>query len=107
LSKKIKPLRHYFETTKYNQALVVSDIVNKFPGLIDPNREKEQADPWLIAAAIERKKEEKIKKVYVVSAESEERMHRIPAVCRYFGIEHLNLNQFYKVQKWSFKMFFK
>ena len=96
LSEKVKPLKEHFKTLKYGQSILVSDIVKKFPGLIDPSREKEQADPWLIAIAIEDKKEDSDTEIYVVSEESETKPNKIPAVCAHYGIKHLSLEKFYK-----------
>jgi hypothetical protein len=35
-------------------------IIRKFPGLIDPEKEKNQADPWIIALAIEKNEDNTI-----------------------------------------------
>ena len=104
LTRKVLPLRDYFETIKYSQTLITSDIIKNFPGLIDPNNEKEQADPWLIAIALEEKKCNFDEAIYVVSEESEIKQNRIPAVCRHYEIEHINLDSFFKKIGVSFKM---
>jgi hypothetical protein len=104
LSKSVIPLKEYFETQKYSQAKIVADIIGKFPGLIDPNQEKEEADPWLVAIAIEQKQLNTGNEVYVVSEESETKQQKIPAVCKHFKIEHLNLEQFYKKIGLSFNV---
>ena len=96
LSKKVSPLRGYFESQKYNQVKIVADIIGKFPGLIDPTREKEQADPWLIAIALEYKNNNPTKKLYIISEESESKPFKIPAVCSYYRIEHINLEGLWK-----------
>ncbi len=108
LSVRIKPFRQYFRNISIEQAKIVSRIIQKFPGLIDPKNEKEQADPWLIAESIIEQNQLSIfsrnKKVFVVSEESEYRSNRIPQVCNHFGISHLNLSNFYQLNKWSFKL---
>ena len=104
LSKKVKPLKEYFKTMKYGQLKLVADIVKKFPGLIDPSQEKEQADPWLIAIAIEEKTKNPSLETCVVSEESETKPHKIPAVCTHYKIKHLNLDRFYKDIGLSFKI---
>jgi hypothetical protein len=108
LSKCIKPLRNSFRTMQFDQAKLVSKIVSKFPGLIDSSREKDQADPWLVALGIEEQKRVDLfnpkKKVYIISEESESKPNRIPAVCKHYGIEHLNLERFYRLMGWSFQL---
>jgi hypothetical protein len=109
LSKCITPLRSCFKRTTFTQANLVKKIIEEFPGIIDVQKEKNQADPWLIALAIERKGELDLfsssKKLYLVSEESEIKPFRIPAVCKKYGINHINLEGFYKMQDWSFKLF--
>lgn len=108
LSKCVTPLRPFFKGMNFNQALIVSKIVKEFPGLIDPHKERDEADPWLIALAIEEKKQLNLfnpsKKLYLVSAESERKPFKIPAVCKNYGINHINLDEFYQMMGWSFKL---
>lgn len=108
LSKCITPLRSFFKGMSFNQAGKVSKIVKRFPGIIDPNKEKDEADPWLIALAIEEKKQLDLfspsKKLYLVSEESERKPFRIPAVCKHYGVNHIDLEGFYKTQGWGFKL---
>jgi hypothetical protein len=108
LTKKVKPLRKYFRIMNIEQAEIVSNIIKKFPNLIDFRNEKEQADPWLIAIALLEQTQSTLfninKKVYIVSEESESKLNRIPAVSKYFNLNHLNLSDFYKLNNWSFKL---
>jgi len=71
LSKCITPLRSCFKRTTFTQANLVKKIIEEFPGIIDVQKEKNQADPWLIALAIERKGELDLfsssKKLYLVN----------------------------------------
>jgi len=107
LSRKITPMQTYFKPVSFEQAQFVSNIIKKFPGLIDPNNEKEQADPWLIAAAILEQRQYSLfspnKKVYVVSEESESDPNRIPSVAKNFDLDHLSLSGLYQLNNWSFK----
>lgn len=108
LSEKVKPLKKYFLTLKYEQVKWVNKIIQTFPGLIDPNREKDQADPWLIALAIEENQQlhlfDEPDQIVIVSMESEEKQNRIPAVCKHFGIKHLNLDRFFEEIGISFEV---
>jgi len=108
LSQCVTPLRSFFKGMNFNQVVMVSKIVKKFPGLIEPNKERDEADPWLIALAIEQKKQLDLfnpsKELYLVSEESERKPSKIPAVCKHYGINHINLEGFYKMQGWTFKV---
>jgi len=108
LSKKITPLQAYFKPMNFEQAQLVSNIIKKFPNLIDSKNEKEQADPWLIAAGLLEQKQLSLfnpnKKVYIISEESESDQNRIPSVSKSFGLSHLNLSSFYQLNNWSFKL---
>ena len=57
ITKWIANKRDYFLTRTDAQIIEVQKIVQKFPDLIDPGQEREQADPWLIALAVEKSKE--------------------------------------------------
>jgi hypothetical protein len=106
LSKKIIPLQAYFKPVSFEQAQIVSNIIKSFPNLIDSKNEKDQADPWLIAAGILEHKQLSLfnpnKKIYIVSEESESKQNRIPTVSKSFGLDHLNLSSFYQLNNWSF-----
>jgi len=80
------------------QIAEIPKIVKKFPTLIDSACEREQADPWLIALAIEKSRENDLFEVFesvVVSQESSNSSKKIPAVCKSFGIRHLSLRSFF------------
>lgn len=80
------------------QIMQIPKIVEKFPTLIDYTYEREQADPWLIALAIEKSRENKLFEVcasVVVSQENPNSLKKIPAVCKEFGIKHLSLRNFF------------
>jgi hypothetical protein len=106
LTKWIIPKRKYFKDYNLKQVYYVSQIINRFPGLIDPDREKDQADPWLIALAIEEQSQLQLfnpkQKVIVVNEESKGKPQRIPDVCNYYGLENLNLLELFKYLGWDF-----
>ena len=81
------------------QTKLIRSVLETFPKLIDPESEKEQADPWLIATLIEQMENDQLfgeKSLYVlVSEESERSPNKIPAVCKHFNIRHMNLFQFF------------
>lgn len=94
----IKDKRSYFLPKSDAQISRVPDIVQRFPDLIDYGRESEQADPWLIALAIEKSKEENLFEIcvsLVVSQENPNSSKKIPAACKYFRIQHRSLREFF------------
>jgi len=108
LSKKITPLQAYFKPVSFEQAQIVSGIIKSFPDLIDPKNEKDQADPWLIAAGVLEHKQLSLfnpnKKIYIVSEESESGQNKIPSASKSFGLGHLNLSSFYQLNNWPFEL---
>lgn len=105
LSKKITPMQAYFKPMSFEQAQSVSGIIKKFPDLIDPGNEKEEAGPWLIASAVQEQKQLSLfnpeKKVYIVSEQGESEANIIPSVCKSFGLGYLNLLGFFQLNGWS------
>lgn len=105
LSKKITPLQAYFRPMSFEQAQLVSDIIKKYPALIDPKSEKEQAAPWLIAAAMVEQRQYSLfnpdKMVYIVSEQSGPDTEGIPSISKGLGLEHLNLSGFYQINNWQ------
>ncbi len=60
LAQWLNSYRSNFISTSQRQVELVPDILNKFPKLIDPESEKDQADPWMVAMLIEIMEEEGI-----------------------------------------------
>lgn len=90
--------RYFYEKTDF-QIKEVSKIISKYPSLIDPSSEREQADPWLIALAIEKTGNNGLfecNNCVVVSQESPSATQKIPAVCKGFSIRHISLKDFFE-----------
>lgn len=96
----------YFITNRQGQLAL--QILSNFPRLIDIKAKKDEADPWIIALVVEKMEQENLfgsNSVYViVSAESEKSNSKIPAVCKFYNIRHLNLFQFFEDNGWQFSM---
>lgn len=105
LAKWISDKKSSFFGITERQTQLVSKILSDFPGLIDHNKEINEADPWLIALAIERKESfgllDNQSEVIVVSEESRRSSNRIPAVCKKFGIPHMSLKEFFQDNGWK------
>ena len=98
---------NYFLPKTDIQRAQISTIVAKHPELIDYEMEREQADPWLIALAIEKLKENTLFEIWasvVVSQENPRSTKKIPAACSSFGVRHLSLRGFFDEIGFSTKL---
>lgn len=76
----------------------VSEILSKFPRLIDSRKDRSQADPFVIALAIK-------EKCLVITGEKNQGTAdkpRIPIVCQFFGIKPINIVQLIRSEGWRF-----
>lgn len=97
ITKWVAGKKQFFLEKTNEQIRLVSDIIQKFPNLIDYQMEHEQADPWLIALAIEKSKKQTLFFInisIVVSQENPKSSKKIPVVCKYFGVQHASLKEF-------------
>jgi hypothetical protein len=101
LSKKIAPLQACFRPATFEQAQIVSNIIKRFPGLIDPKNEKEQAEPWLIAAGVLEQRQLSLfnpnKKIHIVSEDGRTDVNRISSACMGYGLGHLTLSGLFEI----------
>lgn len=106
LSKWVKARRKCFIDMTAIQMQFVADIVKKFPQLIDPKQEKDQADPWIIALVLERTTQRQMftasNNIAVVSQENPLSSIKIPAVCKHYDLGHLSLTEFFAHNNWTF-----
>jgi len=100
IGKWVQNKQQYFIGLSDKQFENIKKILKQFPDFIDPQKEKNQADPWVIALAMEKAEEQNLFGknilIYVVSQEKISSTKRIPAVCKAFKIEPLNLEAFLK-----------
>lgn len=73
----------------------MAEAVNKFSGLVDPDSEKEQADPWLVAMARERSEQDTETEYVMGTQENKNSPIKIPAACRLYGIRTINQKEFF------------
>lgn len=99
--------KDYFLLKTDGQRVELPKIVQKYPELIDYKRESEQADPWLIALAIEKSKDVNLFEAcvaVVVSQENPNSSKKIPAACKFFSIRSLSLRNFFDENGLSTKL---
>jgi len=100
-----KERRTMFKSITQEQIKIMKNIVAKFPEIVDPDKDID-ADPWLIALALEKEKQQKlIQKIEVKVIITEERFKpnkvNIPFVCEKLGIECTNLIGLMRKEKWK------
>ena len=81
-----------------NQIQKATEILAKFPNLIDPTKETPDADPFVIALAMSQG-------ATVVTSENHAnpgaRRPKIPDVCDHFGVKYLNILDYFREMKWK------
>jgi hypothetical protein len=108
LTKWIQPKEAFFKDISLQQTLIVSEIVQKFPTLIHYNKEKDDADPWLVALVLERRSTpslfSSLQDFAIVSNESTFIPNRLPSICKHYSIRHFDLPEFFKANGWSINL---
>ncbi len=103
LSKWAKTKKELFIELDESQQLIVKDILSKFPTLVDANKPKTDADPFIIALA-------KNRNLTVLTIEKSSNFNsnpnarpKIPDVCEHYGIGFINnLPGFFRKMGWKF-----
>ncbi|MBY0383672.1 DUF4411 family protein [bacterium] len=98
VSKWAKKRKKYFMAVTSAEAVKVSEILEKFPKLVDASLGTESADPYLIAKAFIGG----VDKYKVVTEESQTKLNKIPAVGRSFGVVSINFISMVKEMGWKF-----
>ena len=103
---KRKNINKIFIESDESQFKHVKKILKDHNFLAKPGKDGPNADPWLIALAIEKMNEQQenlFKDEYiVVTEESKVRNDRIPYVCKAYNIECINLIEFFRSEGWKF-----
>lgn len=107
LFKWAKRNRTMFKDLTQNQIVKVKEIVNKFPTLIDVNKEIQDADPFVISLALITESQQKIilieeKKIVITQEVYKENKINIPQVCKFYDIEYLNIIELFRRENWTF-----
>lgn len=106
LSKWAKNQKKMFKEPTQKQIELVQEILKDFPALIDTER-KFDADPWVIALAIELSSSSQqtiftIKRIVVTEEKLRENRVRIPFVCNKKSIEAIDVVELFRVESWKF-----
>ena len=108
LAKWLTPKRKWFAETTERQLMFLPDILKNFPKLIDPKREREQADPWLIAMLIEEMENTGLfgenSNYVLVSNENKNSTVKLPAACEKYNIQCIDMFKFFERNNWKFNI---
>jgi hypothetical protein len=96
-----------FKPLTSSQMKIVADILQVYPSLIDPDKEIEDADPYVIALALNRNPRPTLEEVsrerIVVSDESlKENKVNIPYVCSRYNLKCVNILEMFRIETWQF-----
>jgi len=96
-----------FKPINFSCTEKVKEILTEFPQLADINKITPDADPFIIALALERDPQKTliptdIKKVVLTQEKYKENKINIPFVCQSYGIECINLLELFRKERWEF-----
>ena len=95
LSKWVKKQRNLFKRISKEQTRIVTQILQKYPSIIKVDR-KYDADPWVIALAVEMTNSRQttlfsIKKIVVTEERLAGLKVKIPLICKEYNIDCINV----------------
>lgn len=99
LTEFLMPYKSKFEHASEEQYLIVGKVVEGSPKLIDPRREKEQADPWIIAQAVIHNQQMGLLEdceYVIVTQENKRSPKKIPLAASRFDIDCISLREFFE-----------
>jgi len=101
-----KSQRRMFIEPTVNQIEITKEVLSKYPSLIKLDR-KFDADPWVIALAIEMNWDEQatlfeVKRIVVTEEKLRGNKIKIPYVCQDFAIEAIGIFDMFRSEGWRF-----
>ena len=102
LSQWAKCNKQMFNKLDKRQTQLVTDILKRFPNLVDQKKQID-ADPFLIALALKIREDQLYDKCIIVSHEIRKpNRHDIPNVCGHYGIECIKIVEVVQNEGWRF-----
>lgn len=106
LTKWVKAQKRMFKDRTPKQISIVQEILKDYPSLIDTER-RYDADPWVIALAIELTSNPQttlvtIKRIVVTEEKLRANQIRIPYVCNQKSIENIDIVELFRTEGWKF-----
>jgi hypothetical protein len=100
IKKWVEGNKKLFRDLDPQQGSIVKDILKDYPNLIDAEKETDDADPFVIALALEKKTlKDYNKKIIVTDEKPKQNRDDIPAVCKKYGLECISLFDFLRREK--------
>jgi len=101
-----KKQKRMFKEPTSRQIYYVKGILKKYPSLIDVDR-KYEADPWVIALALEMATDPQktlvtIKRVVVSEEKLRGNKVKIPLICEEHSIEAIDIITLFRIEEWKF-----
>jgi len=96
-----------FREIDADQLIVLKGVIRKYPNWVNPETDKNDADPYVVALALALKQCKQKKmieyQIVVVNEESTDpKRLKIPSVCKEYGIKSLNLHDMFVEEAWKF-----
>lgn len=98
--------KDFFVEPTPQQINLVQEILVKYPTIVKSDR-RYDADPWIIALAIEKiinpqKTLIHIKKTVITEEKLRGNKIKIPLICREYGIDCIDILKMFKIEGWTF-----
>lgn len=95
-----------FQEPTEKQVRIVKDILSKYPSLVKSDTEYD-ADPWVIALAIEKSQSAQqtlvqVKRIVVTEEKLRGEKIRIPFVCQNYQIQSMDIIDMFRAEGWKF-----
>jgi len=102
-----KKHRKIFKPLDPEQIKEVKKIEAAFPCLVDPDKETDDADPFVIALALKKDPQQTLisfnsKRVVVTQENYKSNKINIPFVCQSYGIECIKIVDLFRRESWKF-----
>ncbi|WMT43722.1 MAG: DUF4411 family protein [Cuniculiplasma divulgatum] len=106
LAKWAKEQTSFFRTPTQKQIEILKGILKAYPSMVREDR-KYDADPWVIALAIEMTTDSQqtltpIKRIVVTEEKLRGEKIRIPYVCQKYNIDSIDIIEMFRIEGWKF-----
>ncbi|MBU7032809.1 MAG: DUF4411 family protein [Theionarchaea archaeon] len=102
----VRQQKDFFVDPTPQQIILVREILEKYPAIVKSYR-RYDADPWIIALAIEKTMNPQetlihIKKIIITEEKLRGNKIKIPLICREYGIDCIAVLEMFKMEGWTF-----
>ena len=97
-----------FKSSTFSQIKTVTEMLTKFPGLAHSNKDTPDADPFVIAMALENQKMAiedfgtATERIVISEEKPKGNEHKIPFVCQQYGIRCIGIYEMFRDEGWKF-----